>query len=63
MYYNFEKLLYRFCDFTLQFRDCNFTLHFGNKIALKNCKITNVLKSKVTVANQFIMTACNINRN
>ena len=42
LYYS-GKLLYKYCDFTLQYRDYNFTSHFGNKIPLKYCKIKKKL--------------------
>ena len=45
MYCNYEKLLYKYCDFNLWYLDCNFTLHFGNDIPLKHCKITNIFNS------------------
>ena len=51
---NSEKLLYKYCDFTLKYLDCNFTSDFCNKILLQYCEIANMFKKQCCVALQKI---------
>ena len=35
------KLLYKYCDFTLQYFSCNLTFHFGDEVPREYYKIKN----------------------
>ena len=49
-----EKLLYKYCDFTLQYLDCKLKLHFGNKVFLKCCKVRKFLRLLEADKNRFL---------
>ena len=56
-YYDSEKLLYKYCDFTLQYLNCNFISHFVIKMPYsKEYEKSRARKEKTRLTNSQFTT-------